>query len=87
MSATRTPRSHVVAKVDVLDAVVKAKGFRSRSAFARSLKGKPGAPGVATVKNLWQGNVVGIDFAEVIAAALDTPVGELFQLSNGRGIQ
>jgi hypothetical protein len=76
----------VVAKVEALDAALKHAGFKSRRGFASSLH-TAGAPGRATVLNLWLGNVIGVDKAEVIAAALEKPVGELFQLSNGRQIK
>lgn len=86
MSARRPAHSHVVAKIDALDDALTQAGFKSRSRFADSLRVK-GAPRRATVMNLWLGNVVNIDKAEVIARALGKPLGELFQLSNGRQIR
>lgn len=87
MSAKRRARSHVVAKVEALDAAVKAAGYKTRSQFASALHRWPGTPSRATVLNLWIGNVVSIDFAEEISLALGVHVGSIFQLSNGREIK
>lgn len=87
MSARRAAHSHVVARIAELDAAVKSAGYTSRSKFAASLHRWPGAPGRATVQNLWLGNVIGIDKAEVLALALGAHVGDIFQLSNGRRIE
>lgn len=84
---TRTPRSHVVARVDVLDQAVRAAGFSSRTAFAVSIQGKPGTPRRATTLNLWHGHTLSIEKAEALAEQLGKPVGDLFTLSNGRGIR
>lgn len=87
MSARRAAHSHVVARVQQLDAATRKAGYTSRRKFAASLHRWPGAPGRATVLNLWLGNVIGIDKAEVVALALGIHVGDIFELSNGRRIE
>lgn len=88
MSARRRAISYVVARVDVLDDAVSAAGFRSHSAFQRSLHRWPGAPAArSTVMNLWLGNVIAVEQAEVVALALGVHVGDIFELSNGRRIK
>jgi hypothetical protein len=75
----------VYAKPAALEAAVVDAGFRSRSAFADSLRRWTTHPAAkATVLNLWTGSPININTAEVIALALGKHLSDLFEASNGR---